>query len=90
MAGVERADIRDHYAQEVERLTKKIESNEERCQREMKVMRERLDRVEDNEKGLLRIIIHNSQLRPMEIPDDISPVIQSAIKQLQATLRSQL
>src|SRR3954470_12831392 len=63
---IDEANIRDHYAKEVERLTRRLEQSEELYRKlareyeaERDKMRKRINFLEDEVKGLIRLITYN-------------------------------
>lgn len=89
------ADIRDHYAKEVERLTDRLEKNDERyrnllkeAEAERDKMRKRIAFLEDEVKGLVRLITYNSANNVLQLGDDVPEDIKRAAERVRQILHS--
>jgi hypothetical protein len=87
------ADIRDHYAKEVDRLTLRIEQNDDRYRRLLaesekaqESLRKRVSFLEDEIKGLVRLITYNSANTVLQLGDDVPDDIRETAERVKVIL----
>jgi ABC-type nitrate/sulfonate/bicarbonate transport system substrate-binding protein len=90
---VDEADIRDHYAKEVERLTERIEKNDDRYRRLLAesekaqdALRKRVTFLEDEIKGLIRLITYNSAHTVLQLGDDVPDDIRATAERVKVIM----
>jgi phage shock protein A len=81
------ADIRDHYAQEVGRLTERvvsIEADHEQCKRERDQYRAEVSTLDDKLRGVTRQFVA-LQMETMKTipPENLTPTIKKMLEKLQ-------
>jgi hypothetical protein len=78
------ADIRDHYAAELSRVVER----QHECERREAELRQRVSDLEDELKGLVRLIAQNSANKVLQLGEDIPSDIRAAAERVDNILKA--